>query len=137
MKKRTKVLIVEDEMPLALLMVNILTRVHCDVTVATSGRKAMEIAKENQFDLITLDVELPDTTGYEVCRQLKERHISWKTPIIFIACSPCPEDAAEAKKHGAVDYLPKPFEVTELIYKVIFYGRAQRLVSQEKEGLTA
>jgi DNA-binding response OmpR family regulator len=137
MKNKTKVLIVEDEMPLALLMVNILTRVHCDVTVATSGRKAMEIAKENRFDLITLDIELPDITGYEVFRQLKERHISWKTPVIFIACSPNSEDVAEARKRGAVDYLPKPFEITEFIYKVIFYGRAQRLINQQAEGMTA
>lgn len=127
MKNKTKVLIVEDEIPLALLMVNILTRVHCDVTLATSGRKAMEIARERRFDLITLDIELPDATGFEICSQLKERHISWKTPVIFIASSPCPEDVAEAKKQGAIDYLPKPFDITEFIYKVIYYSRARHL----------
>jgi len=137
MNKKTKVLIVEDEMPLAMMMVSLLTRFHCDVTVATNGKKAVEIAKEKRFDLITLDIELPDTTGFEICRQLKERHISWKTPVVFIASSPCPEDVDKARKCGAVDYLTKPFDLTMFIYKVVFYARAQRLMEQETEGLTA
>jgi CheY-like chemotaxis protein len=131
MNKETKILVVEDEMPLAMMMVSVLTRFHCDVTVACNGQKAMEIATQKRFDLITLDIELPDTTGFELCRQLKERHISWKTPVVFIASSPCPEDIEKAKKYGAVDYLTKPFDLTMLIYMVIFYGRAQRSVNQE------
>jgi len=137
MNKKTKVLIVEDETPLAMLMVSILTRLHCDVTVAQNGKKAMELASERRFDLITLDLELPDTTGFAICRELKQRHISYKTPVIFISASPCQQDIDEAKKHGAVDYLPKPFDTTEFIYKVIYYARARRLTPQEPYGSAA
>jgi len=121
-----KVLIVEDEMSLALLMVSLLTQAGCDTDIALTGKKAMEKASEKRFDLITLDVELPDTTGFEICSELKERHISCKTPVIFISASPCPEDIEEAKKRGAVDYISKPFDPTELIYKVIYYARAKQ-----------
>ena len=64
MNKKTKILIVEDEAPLMMLMVSVLTRVGCDVQIAHTGKKAMELAAESKFDLITLDLELPDATGF-------------------------------------------------------------------------
>jgi DNA-binding response OmpR family regulator len=137
MNEKAKILIVEDETPLAMLMVSVLTRFNCDVSVAHNGKKAMELASENRFDLITLDIGLPDTTGFAICSELKQRHISYKTPVIFISASPCQQDKDEAKKRGAVDYIPKPFDTTEFIYKVIYYARAQRLTSQKPEGLAA
>ncbi len=73
MKNRTKVLIVEDEMPLAMLMVNVLTRVGCEVEAVCTGKKAMELAAHMRFDLITLDIRLPDANGLELCTELKQR----------------------------------------------------------------
>ncbi len=137
MSKKTKILIVEDETPLAMYMVSILTRFNCDVTVARNGRKAVELASERRYDLITLDIELADTTGFEICSDLKERHISYRTPIIFISASVSEKDMLEARKRGAVDYLPKPFDPTEFIYKVVYYARAQHLVHQETEAISA
>jgi two-component system response regulator VicR len=135
MNEKAKILIVEDETPLAMLMVSVLTRFNCDVSVARNGKKAMELASEKRFDLITLDIELPDTTGFEICSELKQRHISYKTPIIFISASPCQQDMDEAKKRGAVDYLPKPFDTTAFVNKVIYHARAQGSKRQESEGL--
>lgn len=126
MSKKTKILIVEDETPLAAYMVSILTRFNCDVTVASNGRKAMELASEKRYDLITLDIGLPDTSGFKVCSDLKELHISYKTPVIFISARAGKEDILEAKKRGAVDYLPKPFDVTEFIFKVIYHAKAKQ-----------
>jgi DNA-binding response OmpR family regulator len=137
MKKKTKILVVEDEMSLAALMVHVLRQFNCDVAVARNGKKAMELATQQRYDLITLDIELPDATGFEICSDLKQRHISYKTPILFIAASPCQQDIDEAKKRGAVDYLPKPFDMTEFIYKVIYYARAQRSLRQEREGVAS
>jgi DNA-binding response OmpR family regulator len=137
MNGKTKVLIVEDETPLAMFMVSVLTRFDCEVTVAPTGQKAMELASERRYDLITLDIGLPDATGYAICSDLKQRHISYKTPVIFISASPRQQDIDEAKAHGAVDYLCKPFDTSEFVYKVIYYARAQRLMSQELEGRTA
>ncbi len=129
MKGKAKILIVEDKAPLMMLMVSVLTRVGCDVQTAYMGKKAMELAAERKFDLITLDIELPDTTGFEICSDLKQWHISWKTPVIFISASPCPEDIAEAKKRGAADYITKPFDVTDFIYRVIFHAKAKTQTS--------
>jgi len=132
-----KILIVEDETPLAMMMVSVLTRFHCDVSVAHNGKKAMELASEKRFDLITLDIELPDATGFQICRELKQRHISYKTPVIFISASPCQQDMDEAKKHGAVDYLSKPFDTTVFVNKIMHHARVQRPKRQESEGPVA
>jgi DNA-binding response OmpR family regulator len=127
MKNRTKVLIVEDEMPLAMLMVNVLTRVGCEVEAVCTGKKAMELAAHMRFDLITLDIRLPDANGLELCTELKQRHISRKTPIIFISASPSKQDIAEGLERGAVDYITKPFEATDFIYRIIFHAQRKHL----------
>jgi DNA-binding response OmpR family regulator len=122
---KTRVLVVEDEVPLAMLMVHVLTRVGCDVEAAHSGKKAMELATERTFDLIALDIELPDISGFEICSELKQRHISRKTPVIFISANPCQENMAEGRKRGAADYITKPFDMTDFIHRVIFHAKAK------------
>ena len=121
-----KVLIVEDEMPMAMLMVNVLTRVGCDVEAVCTGKKAMELARNRKFDVITLDISLPDADGFQICTELKERHISRNTPVIFVSSRTCAADIQEGMKRGAVDYITKPFDATDFIYRVIFYAKARR-----------
>lgn len=125
MSGKAKVLIVEDEMPLAMLMINVLSRLGFDVEFAANGKKALAIATQKRFDLITLDIQLPDMTGFEICSELKQRHISYKTPILFISASPSPEDIAEAKKRGAVDYMTKPFDVTDFVFRVTLFAKVK------------
>ncbi|HEV2330539.1 MAG TPA: response regulator [Verrucomicrobiae bacterium] len=125
MKGKARILIVEDEVSLACLMVTALTQAGCDVEAACTGQKAMKIAAENKFDLITLDIKLPDITGFEVCSELRKRHISRNTPIIFVSGSHSPEDMAEGKKRGAVDYIAKPFEITDFVYRIVFHARVK------------
>ncbi len=79
-KGKTKILIVEDELQLACLMVRVLTRIGCDVEAAFTEKRAMELAAEIKFDLIALDIELSDACGLSICSKLKERHISRNTP---------------------------------------------------------
>ena len=125
MRDKTKILIVEDEMPLALIMVHVLTRVGCDVQMATTGKKGMELARETKFDLITLDIGLPDVSGFEMCSELKQRHISRHTPVVFVSAKPCEADIREGMKRGAVDYITKPFDVTDFIYRVISHAKVR------------
>lgn len=125
MTRKTKILIVEDELSLACLMVAALTQAGCDVEAACTGKKAMKIAAENKFDLITLDIKLPDTTGFEICSELKQRHISRNTPIIFVSGNLSPEDMAEGKKRGAVDHIVKPFDITDFVYRIVFHAKAK------------
>jgi DNA-binding response OmpR family regulator len=135
MTRKTKILIVEDEVSLACLMIAALTQAGCDVEAACTGRKAMKIAAENKFDLITLDIKLPDATGFDLCSELKGRHISRNTPIVFVSGSPSPEDIAEGRKRGAVDHIAKPFEITDFVYRIVFHARAQPL-QNSSEGIS-
>jgi DNA-binding response OmpR family regulator len=104
-----RVLIVEDDTPLAMMMANLLTRAGCEVHGAHTGEKALRLAQEIKFDLITLDVDLPDMSGFEICLALKERHLFRHTPIIFISARPWDKDRQRIFELGAVDYITKPF----------------------------
>jgi DNA-binding response OmpR family regulator len=130
MNGKKRILVVEDELPLAFLMVHVLTRVGCDVQMATTGKKAMELATEKHFDLITLDITLPDADGFSICSELKERHISRNTPVIFVSAKPGETDIQEGMRRGAVDYITKPFDVTDFIYRVISHAKVK--ISQKK-----
>jgi DNA-binding response OmpR family regulator len=132
MKGKAKILIVEDELELAFLMTLVLTRVGCDVEAVCTGKKAMKLASETKFDLITLDIELPDMSGFEVCTKLKERHISRNTPVIFISARPCATDIQEGMKRGAVDYITKPFDLTDFIYRVILCAKIKANQATDK-----
>lgn len=123
MSAKAKILIIEDELPVALLMVHILSRVGCDVLVANSGEKGMALAQENKFDLITLDIDLPDLNGFEICRELKHRHISRHTPIVFVSGRTHKEDIQRGFEVGAVDYITKPFEVKDFIFRIISHAK--------------
>ncbi len=132
MRDKIKVLIVEDELQLACLMVHVLTRIGCDVEAAFTGKKAMELASEIKFDLIALDIELSDACGLSICSKLKERHISRNTPILFISSKLCQDDLEEGKKRGGVDFITKPFDMTELIYRVVYYAKVKASQTTER-----
>lgn len=122
---KAKLLIVEDEMPVALMMVYLLTRAGFDVTTAHNGHKGIELATEKKIDLITLDVDLPGKSGFEICRELKQRHISHRTPIVFATGRLYEEDEQHAYELGAVDYIIKPFEVTDNIFRIVSHAKVK------------
>jgi DNA-binding response OmpR family regulator len=110
MSGKVKILIVEDDTPLAMMMVHVLSRLGCEVLVANTGKKGLELAQENRFDLITLDIDLPGgTSGLEICRELKERHLSRHTPVVFVSGRLGEQDVQRGLEAGAVDYITKPF----------------------------
>jgi len=111
MTNKVKILIVEDDTPLAMMMVHVLTRVGCDVLVANTWRKGMELAQENKFDLIALDIDLPGISGLEICGELKQRHLTRHTPVVFVSGQLSEEARQRGLEAGAVDYIAKPFGV--------------------------
>jgi DNA-binding response OmpR family regulator len=108
---KTRILIVEDDMPLAMMMVHVLSRAGCDVQVASAGKKGLELAQQNKFDLITLDIDLPGLDGLEVCRELKQRHLTRHTPVVFVTGRLGEQEVRRGLEAGAVDYITKPFGV--------------------------
>lgn len=88
------------------------------IAKARNGRSAISKAKATLFDLILLDIMMPDIDGFEVCRQLKEYPGTRDVPIIFITGQVDVESIVRGFKAGAVDYIPKPFSQEELKARV-------------------
>jgi DNA-binding response OmpR family regulator len=129
MKGKTKILIVEEDTPAAMMMVNLLTQAGCDVMVANTGGKGMELAQENKFDVIVLAVDLPDASGFEICGELKQRHLSRRTPIILIADGACNEGRQRAPELGVVDYIVKPFDAREFAARILSHVTQRALTA--------
>jgi DNA-binding response OmpR family regulator len=85
----------------------------------------MELATTQKFDLIILDVDLdvPHLTGFDICQELKQRHISYQTPIFFISGNGTEERQAKAFELGAADFIAKPFEAADFINRIISRAR--------------
>ena len=113
MKGKTKILIVENDTPVAMLMVFLLSHADCKTEVAASGRKAMQMAEDGNFDLITLVVNLPDGNGFNLCRPLKEPPRLRHTPLVSSSDRPGLEEQQHGLDFGAADYITKPFETFE------------------------
>jgi len=116
-QKRPNILIVDDE-PHNINLLNGLLRDDYNIQVATTGQQAIHIAKETQPDLILLDIMLPDLNGYAVCRQLKSNDITHSIPIIFITVRSNAEEETLGFDLGAVDFISKPFNNAIVLARV-------------------
>ena len=120
MKTKIKILVVEDDTAVAMMMTYLLSQAGFDVEPALTGQKGMELATTRKFDLILSDVDLgvPELTGFDICRELKQRHISYRTPIILLSGNGTEERRAKAFEFGAADFIEKPFGVSDFISRV-------------------
>ncbi len=100
-------LIVDDEATNLNVMKQILQQ-HYRLVFAKNGHKALELAREEHPDLILLDVMMPDTTGYDVCEQLKAVPETSRIPVIFVTALTDTADEARGFAVGGVDYITKP-----------------------------
>ena len=107
-----RVLIAEDEELLAGMLTDALTFAGYDVRIAHTGSRTLEVAQEQQPDVILLDVNLPDFSGFTVAERLRAR--SDETPIIFLTARDTPKDVRDGFLAGGDDYLTKPFRLEEL-----------------------
>lgn len=106
---RTKplILVVDDQATVIRIMSRILQPVY-DVCFATSGERALEVAREQQPDLILLDNIMPGMTGIETCMALKEDENTARIPVIFVTSMDDRHHEELGFKAGAVDYINKP-----------------------------
>jgi len=111
-----RILVVEDDALLAQGLTSVLTRAGHGVNHATTGRHADLMLRDEQFDLVVLDVGLPDIDGFEVLRRLRRRHSS--TNVLVLTARDAVEDRVRGLDLGADDYLTKPFSVTEFEARV-------------------
>lgn len=126
MSGKVKVLIVEDETPLAMMMVNALSQVGCEVLVATTGRKGIELAQEQKFDLVVIEVSLPNMEGFRLCHELKQRHFSRHAPVVFIAGQLNEEERQQGLECGAVDCIIKPLDPRDFVSRVLAHIQTRK-----------
>jgi len=108
----SRILVVDDEESMRQLLEIALGKEGYRLTLAESGRKATEIFDKSSYDLVISDIKMPDMSGVEVLRHVKETDPS--VPVIMITAYASAETAVEALRLGAYDYLTKPFKLEEL-----------------------
>jgi two-component system sensor histidine kinase/response regulator len=86
--------------------------------IAQSGHFALQILERFQPDIVLLDIMLPDTDGFELCKQIRERNKDPDIPVIFLSALSDTERKIRALELDAVDYITKPFEPQEIIARI-------------------
>ena len=109
-----KILVVDDEKPINDLIEMNLTEAGYTCRCAYDGMEAADIIEEERFDLVLLDIMLPEVDGYELLEYIKPLEI----PVIFLTAKGSVEDRVRGLRLGADDYLVKPFEIVELLARV-------------------
>lgn len=109
-----KILIVEDEKPISDLLYLSLKKAGYHCTCVFDGKVAIDIIETERFDLILLDIMLPQIDGFELMEYIKEMGI----PVVFLTAKSALQDKLKGLRLGAEDYIVKPFEILEVLARI-------------------
>jgi putative two-component system response regulator len=112
------ILIVDDIVDNIQIAMNILKEENYDFSYATSGEEALELLRNTHFDLVLLDIMMPEMDGYTVCEKIKSTERLKDIPVIFLTAKSDIDSITKGFKTGGVDYIVKPFHPEELIARV-------------------
>jgi len=126
------ILVVDDTITNLDILVELLD--NYDVVEVTNGRDALEIVKQENIDLILLDIVMPDMDGFEVCQKLKADKKTKNIPVIFITAKTDEEAIEKAYDTGGMDYITKPFKPKELLARVNTQLQIQKLISDLEDS---
>jgi DNA-binding NtrC family response regulator len=107
-----RVLVVEDDTTIRVTLADVLAKLGHDVTAVESGREALDLSRARDFDLVLLDLRLPDMHGLEVLKALRE--LDAEALVVVMTAFPEVRTAIESVKAGAYDYINKPFDLDDL-----------------------
>ena len=110
------ILLIEDNIALAQTVTRYLAGQDISCTLRTDGKEGYQEAINNNYDVIILDIELPNMDGIEICRRLRSE--GKNTPIIMLTSRATQEDIVNGLDYGADDYLPKPADYRELVARI-------------------
>lgn len=113
MGKSLSVLLIEDNLVLARQVVSFLEGLQWQVDFASQGKQGQQLALEHYFDVVVLDLNLPDCDGLDVCQHIKA-NANRMVPVLMLTARYAFEDKAKGFNYGADDYLTKPFDLREL-----------------------
>ncbi len=130
-------ILIVDDMPKNIqLLGSILKNELIDIEFATSGQEALEWLRAKKFDLVLLDIMMPEMDGFEVCSRIKQNPETEDIAVIFITAKTDIQSIIQGFELGAVDYLTKPFNKNELIARVkthLTLQRQKKLLEQEND----
>ena len=134
-ERKPGILVVDDERANINMLSAVLPEDY-DISVATRGLEVQGLANRTPFDLILLDVLMPDMDGYEVCQLLKQDPRTAEIPVIFLSASTDLDSIVRGFEAGGVDYVAKPFNEKELLARVGTHValRETRRELEEKNG---
>lgn len=127
MSEAASILVVDDTTTNLDLLETILKMAKYKVQLASKGTVALNLAAQTPPDLILLDISMPDMDGYEVCTKLKANALTAEIPVIFISALDQAQDKVQAFEVGGVDYIPKPFQIEEVLARVNTHLKLQEL----------
>lgn len=129
--KKKRILIVDDDADLSFIISEMLTEHGYETVLAADVDEAYEKLTANCCQLVLLDINLPDGTGYEVCEEIRRNS---KIPVIFASARSMENDIIAGFEAGGDDYLPKPYSMKELLVRVNAVYR--RCCGSDEEGET-
>ncbi len=130
---RPRVLVVDDERSIRMIVEVNLAAAGMEVLEAPDGKAALELVEQERPDLVLLDVMMPGIDGWDVARELAARPATREIPIVFLTARADPESRRLAHELGAVGYLPKPFD--PLILATVLSGVIAGVAGGERERL--
>jgi two-component system response regulator RegX3 len=116
MKRPNRILVVEDEEAIRAGLADVLVYHGYQVDEAATGPDGLRKALSGKFDLILLDIMLPGMDGYAICNAIRE--IDRRQPVIMLTAKTSDEEIIDGLKHGADDYVGKPFSVQQLLLRI-------------------
>lgn len=120
MSRKAKILVVDDQMAVAMMMAFLLTRAGCEVKTALSVEKALRLTQTEAFALITLDIEMPGSSGFDLFRHLRQIPHLAETPIVFVSGQATIENQQYALGElGAADFIEKPFDTQDFLSRIL------------------
>lgn len=129
-----KILLIEDEESIVEFIELELKHEGYEVEATFDGRSGLELAEKHDYDVILLDLMLPELNGMEVCRRIRAAK---DTPIIMLTARDSIMDRVMGLESGADDYLPKPFAIEELLARIrVILRRAEKKAERPQNSLT-
>jgi len=110
-----KILVVDDDDLVLIAIQELLTPLGFSVTALANGQEALEKVSRDRFDLMILDVSMPEITGFEVCQKVRQMESYAETPVLMLTARSGEEDRQRGMEVGANLYLPKPISPKRLI----------------------